>query len=523
MQEDALGDSRFDLDLLAQLERPGCSGSGHHLKEPIRHLPVEKRRDRGGWVGLQTPDRLAVLAADLEAGEIVRTGDNQHRRRLVGGVSAGAEERECECHQGGGSGPPGTSEAVIPHDSVAKDREFESKMTVAEVQHADLETLDFGLSGEQRAVQELAREFAAKEIDPLVDEIDEAQRFPKEIFAKAGELGFLGVLVPEEYGGSGLGYVDYVLIISEISQVDPSVGLSVAAHNSLCTNHILKFGSEDQRQRWLPDLATGRKLGAWSLTEPNAGSDAAGTRTRAVRSGDGWILNGSKTFTTHGSVGDVCVVLAVTDPEGAKHHNISAFVLERGMDGFRPGKKENKLGTRASDTAEVVMEDCLVPDANRLGEEGEGFIQALRILDGGRISIAALGIGTAIGALKTATRYAKLREQFGKPIARFQAIQFHLAEMATKCAAAEILTLAAAAAMDGGRPVTRIAAEAKLLAGEVAVFCAERGVQIHGGYGFIKDYRAEKYYRDCKICTIGEGTSEIQRLVIARQLFKENR
>lgn len=396
-------------------------------------------------------------------------------------------------------------------------------MTVAEPKHAELETLDFGLNEEQRAVEELARDFARKEIDPIVEEIDEAQRFPSEVFAKAGELGFLGVLIPEEYGGSGLGYVDYVRIISEISQVDPSVGLSVAAHNSLCTNHIYKFGTEEQRRRWLPDLASGRKLGAWSLTEPNAGSDAAGTQTKAVRSGDGWVLNGAKTFTTHGSVGDVCVILAVTDPDGPQHHNISTFVLERGMEGFTPGKKENKLGTRASDTAEVIMEDCFVPDANRLGDEGDGFIQALKILDGGRISIAALGVGTALGAFHTARAYAQQREQFGRPISKFQAIRFHLAEMATKCAAAETLTLAAAAEMDAGRPVTRIAAEAKLLAGEVAVFCSERGVQIHGGYGFIKDYRAEKYYRDCKICTIGEGTSEIQRLVIARQLFKNSR
>ncbi len=309
-------------------------------------------------------------------------------------------------------------------------------------------------------------------------------------------------------------------MIDELSQVDPSVGLSVAAHNSLCTNHILKFGSEEQRRRWLPDLATGRKIGAWSLTEPDAGSDAAGTRTRAVRADGGWVLNGAKTFTTHGTVGAVCVVHAVTDPDGPRHHNISAFVLEEGMEGFRAGKKENKLGTRASDTAEVIMEDCFVPDSHLLGDEGEGFIQALQILDGGRISIAALGVGTARGAYETALAYARERQQFGRPIAKFQAIQFHLAEMATRLAAAEVLTLAAADAMDRGEPVTRLAAEAKLYAGEAAVFCAERGVQIHGGYGFIKDYRAEKFYRDCKICTIGEGTSEIQRLVIARQLLK---
>jgi alkylation response protein AidB-like acyl-CoA dehydrogenase len=381
-------------------------------------------------------------------------------------------------------------------------------------------TIDFSLSEEQRAIQEAARHFARQEIDPLVDEMDESQRFPTELFAKIGELGFLGIIFPEELGGAGLGYIEYVLILVELAKVDPAIALSVAAHNSLCSNHIFKFGNEDQRQRWLVPLAKGEKIGAWSLTEPDAGSDAAGTRTRAEKVEGGWILNGSKTFTTHGSVGDICVVLAVTEPEGKRHHNIGAFVLEKGMDGFRPGKKENKLGTRASDTAEVVMEDCLVPDDHVLGGPTEGFIQALQVLDGGRISIAALGVGTAAGAFETARDYAKVREQFGRPIADFQAIQFHLAEMATQVAAAEALTLAAAAAMDRGDRVTRLAAEAKLFAGEAAVFCAERGVQIHGGYGFIKDYRAEKFFRDCKICTIGEGTSEIQRLVIARQLLK---
>ena len=270
-------------------------------------------------------------------------------------------------------------------------------------------------------------------------------------------------------------------------------------------------------------LASGKKLGAWSLTEPDAGSDAAGTRTRAEKVEGGWILNGSKTFITHGSVGDICVVIAVTDPDGPRHHNLSAFVLEKGMEGFRAGKKENKLGSRASDTSEVVMQDCFVPDENLLGERGDAFIQAVKILDGGRISIAALGLGTAIGAYETALAYAKERQQFGKPIAEFQAIRFYLAEMATRIAAAEALTMAAALKMDEGKRVTRLAAEAKLYAGETAVFCAERGVQIHGGYGYIKDYRAEKYYRDCKICTIGEGTSEIQRLVIARQLLRERR
>ena len=395
-------------------------------------------------------------------------------------------------------------------------------MTVAAETLETPAAVDFSLSDEQRAIRQAAGDFARAEIDPIVDQIDEEQRFPAEVFAQAGELGFLGVLVPEEYGGAGLGYVEYFLVIDEISRVDPAVGLSVAAHNSLCTNHILKFGNEEQKQRWLPDLATGKKIGAWSLTEPDAGSDAAGTRSRAVKVDGGWVLNGSKTFTTHATVGQVCVVHAVSDPDGPRHHNISAFVLEQGMEGFAAGKKENKLGCRASDTGEVIMEDCFVGDDRLLGEPGEGFIQALGVLDGGRISIAALGVGTARGAYQTALAYAKERQQFGKPISRFQAIQFHLAEMATKLAAAEILTLAAAVAMDSGEPVNRLAAEAKLYAGEAAVFCAERGVQIHGGYGFIKDYRAEKFYRDCKICTIGEGTSEIQRLVIARQLLKGN-
>jgi len=397
-------------------------------------------------------------------------------------------------------------------------------MTVAEAPQATdtARTLDFSLTPEQKAIQEVAREFAHNEIDPIVEEIDEAQKFPREVMAKAGELGFLGVLFPEEYGGAGLGYVEYVLVVTELSKVDPSVGISVAAHNSLCTNHIYRFGTEEQKQRWVVPLARGEKIGAWSLTEPNAGSDAAGTETRAEKVDGGWVLNGSKTFTTHGSVGDVAVVFAVTDPEGERNRNVSAFVIDYGTDGFRPGKKENKLGIRASDTAEVVMENCFVPDENLLGEPHTGFKQAMEILDGGRISIAALGLGTAMGALDTAVAYAKEREQFGRAIADFPAIRFHLAEMSSRIAASEALTFAAAVAIDAGKPVTRLASEAKLMAGEAAVFCAERGVQIHGGYGFIKDYRAEKFFRDCKICTIGEGTSEIQRMVIARQLLKGN-
>lgn len=382
------------------------------------------------------------------------------------------------------------------------------------------EGIEFGLTPEQRAIQELARDFARREVDPIVEETDESQRFPREVMAKAGELGFLGMLVPEDLGGAGLGYVEYVLVVTELSKVDPSVGISVAAHNSLCTNHIYKFGSAEQRRRWVTPLAKGEKIGAWALTEPGSGSDAAAALTQARRVEGGWVLNGSKAFCTHGSVGDIFVVLAVSEPESPKGRNMSAFVLERGAQGLRAGKKENKLGIRASDTAEVVLEDCFVPEDQILGAPGDGFRQALAILDGGRISIAALGLGTAMGAFETSVKYAKEREQFGQPIAQFQAIGFALAEMATRIAAAEALTLAAAVEMDRTGKVTLKASEAKLITGEAAVFCAERGVQIHGGYGFIKDYRAEKYYRDAKICTIGEGTSEIQRLVIARQLLK---
>ena len=379
--------------------------------------------------------------------------------------------------------------------------------------------MDFSLTPEQKAVQEAAREFAEKEISPVVEELDEAQKFPHAIMKKAAELGFLGVIFPEELGGAGLGYVEYVLVVTELSRVDPSVGISVAAHNSLCTNHIFKFGDDRQRRRWVPKLATGEWIGAWALTEPGSGSDAAAARTTARKVPGGWVLDGTKQFCTHGSVGDVCVVMAITDPGGRKGHNMSTFVVEKGAPGFRPGKKENKLGIRASDTSEVILEGCFVADDQLLGAPGDGFRQAMAVLDGGRISIAALGLGTAIGAYETALAYARQREQFGRPIAQFQAIGFALAEMSTRIAAAEALTLAAALEMDATGRVTLKASEAKLMTGETAVFCAERGVQIHGGYGFVKDYRAEKYYRDAKICTIGEGTSEVQRLVIARQLL----
>ena len=356
-------------------------------------------------------------------------------------------------------------------------------------------------------------------------EWDEASKFPSELMPKLAEMGFLGVLVPEKFGGAGMGYAEYVLIIEELSRVDGSVGIIVAAHNSLCTNHIYKFGSEAQKKRYVVPLAQGKKIGCWSLTEPGAGSDAGGTRTTAVKKDGGWTINGSKTFTTNGHYADICVAMAVTDAS-KKSHGISAFIVEKGTPGFRPGKKENKLGLRASDTSEVVFSDCRVPEENLLGKEGEGFVNTLQVLDGGRISIAALGLGMAQGAYESSLRYAKQRKQFGKAISEFQAIQFKLADMATEIDAARLLTYRAAwladqalAAGDGAR-FTRESSMAKLYAGEVAVRVANEAVQIHGGYGFIKDYPAEKFYRDVKLCTIGEGTSEIQRLVIARQLLR---
>jgi len=361
-------------------------------------------------------------------------------------------------------------------------------------------------------------------------EWDEASRFPSEIIPKLGEMGLLGVIFPEKYGGAGLGYAEYVIVIEELSRVDGSVGIIVAAHNSLCTNHIYKFGSEAQKKKYIPDLAQGKKIGCWSLTEPEAGSDAGGTRTTAIAKNGGWVLNGAKTFTTNGSHADVCVGMAVTD-KAKKSHGISAFIVEKGTPGFRPGKKENKLGLRASDTSEVIFSDCHIPAANLLGKEGEGFVNSLQILDGGRISIAALGLGMAQGAYEAALNYAKQRKQFGKTISEFQAIQFKLADMATQIEAARLLTYHAAwladraiAAGDGAGPrFTRESSMAKLYAGEVAVRVANEAVQVFGGYGFVKDYPAEKYYRDVKLCTIGEGTSEIQRLVIARQLLDKSR
>ena len=380
--------------------------------------------------------------------------------------------------------------------------------------------MDFGFDEQQRFLRKTVREFAESEIAPTVMRYDEAQEFPWEIVRKAADLGLYGVIFPETYGGAGLGYVEYVIVVEELSRVDGSVGISVAAHNSLCSNHIYVAGSEEQRKKYLPLLATGKWIGAWSLTEPTAGSDAGGTRTTARRDGDAWVLNGSKTFTTHGSVGDVAVVFAVTDPDKGKH-GISAFVIEKGTPGFRPGKKENKLGLRASDTAEVIMEDCRLGDSQLVGQRGQGFVDAMKVLDGGRISIAALALGMARGAYEAALKYSCERMQFGKAISEFQAVQFMLADMATRIDAAALLVYRAAWMKDQGMKVTRESSMAKLYASEVGVWAADRALQIFGGYGYIKDFPAEKYYRDAKLCTIGEGTSEIQRLVIAREILKQ--
>jgi alkylation response protein AidB-like acyl-CoA dehydrogenase len=379
--------------------------------------------------------------------------------------------------------------------------------------------VNFSFTDEQQQLRRSIREFAEGEIAPHVMVWDEASRFPVEIIPKLAQMGLLGVLFPEEYGGAGLGYIEYVIAIEELSRVDGSVGIIVAAHNSLCSNHIFKFGTEAQKQKYLIPLAQGKKIGAWSLTEPEAGSDAGGTRTTAKRDGGHWLINGAKTFTTNGHYADICVAMAVTD-KAKNSHGISAFIVEKGTPGFRPGKKENKLGLRASDTSEMILSDCRVPQENLLGAEGEGFIGSLKILDGGRISIAALALGMAQGALDAAIKYAKQRKQFGQAISEFQAIQFKLADMATQVEAARLLVYQAAWLADQNNArFTRESSMAKLFASEVAVRVANECVQIHGGYGFIKDYPAEKFYRDVKLCTIGEGTSEIQKLVIARQLL----
>src|ERR687883_1096579 len=379
--------------------------------------------------------------------------------------------------------------------------------------------MEFELTEEQQQVKGSVREFAEGEIKPHVLEWDETQHFPIELWPKLAELGLTGVIFPEEYRGAGLGYVEYATVIEELSRVDGSVGISVAAHNSLCSNHIYMFGTEEQKQKYLVPLAQGRHLGAWGLTEPSAGSDASGTRSNAVRQNGGWIVNGSKNFITHAIHADTCVAVAVTD-RSKGNKGITAFIFEKGMKGFAPSKKENKLGLRASETASVVFEDCFVPDENRLGDEGMGFVNAMEILDGGRISIAALAVGIAQGAYESAVRYSGERHQFGKPISEFQAIQFKLADMAVSIEAARLLMYRAAYLKDIGKKTTKESSMAKLYASEVSVRVCEEAIQIHGGYGYTKDYPPEKYWRDSKLCTIGEGTSEIQRIIIARQLLK---
>ncbi len=378
-------------------------------------------------------------------------------------------------------------------------------------------SIQFELTEEQLQVKRMVREFAEAEIKPHVMEWDEAQHFPSELFSKMAELGLMGVIFPEEYGGAGMGYLEYVTVIEEISRVDGSVGLSLAAHNSLCTNHIFQYGNEEQRSRYVTPLAKGQKLGAWALTEPGSGSDASGMKTTAVRRDGGWVINGSKNFITHGISADICVVTAIANRE-MRSRGISAFIVERGTKGFIAGKKENKLGVRASETASMIFEDCWVPGENQLGEPGRGFVNAMQILDGGRISIAALALGIAQGAFESALKYSQERKQFGKPIYDFEAIQFKLADMATQIDAARLLTMRAAWMKDQKGQTTKESAMAKLYASEIAVKVSEEAIQIHGGYGYTKDYPPEKYWRDSKLCTIGEGTSEVQRLVIARQL-----
>ncbi len=380
--------------------------------------------------------------------------------------------------------------------------------------------MDFRLTEEQDQIRQMVREFAATEIQPHVMDWDEAQHFPADVMRKLGDLGLLGAIFPEELGGAGLSYVDYVHIIEELAAVESGIALGVAAHNSLGSGHIYLAGSEEQRRRWMPRLTSGEWLACWALTEPGSGSDAAGLRTTAVRDGDDWVLNGTKNFITNASHAQIAVVLAVSDRED-RRRGVTAFAIEMDTPGIRAGKKENKLGMRTSDTAELVLENCRVPHANVLGEVGHGFIDAMKVLDGGRISIAALALGIARGAYDAARHYAGERQAFGKPIGQFQAIQFMLADMATEIEAARLLCYRAATLKDTGVKTTTASAMAKLYASEVAVRATEKGVQIFGGYGFIKEYPAEKFYRDVKLCTIGEGTSEIQRMVIARQLLEQ--
>jgi alkylation response protein AidB-like acyl-CoA dehydrogenase len=380
--------------------------------------------------------------------------------------------------------------------------------------------MNFDYNETQSMIAQSIKEFAEKNIRPYIMEWDEAQTFPISLFKELGAMGFMGVLVPEEYGGSGLGYHEYITIIEEISKVDPSIGLSVAAHNSLCTNHILTFGNEEQKKKWLPKLATAEHIGAWGLTEHNTGSDAGGMNTTAVKDGDHWVVNGAKNFITHGKSGDIAVVIVRTGEKGDSR-GMTAFVFEKGMPGFTSGKKENKLGMRASETAELVFDNCRIPDANRLGNVGEGFIQSMKILDGGRISIGALSLGIAKGAYEAALKYSKERYQFGQPISSFQGISFKLADMVTEIEASELLLHKAAFLKQQHRPVTTMGAMAKMYASEVCVKVANEAVQIHGGYGYTKDFPVEKFYRDSKLCTIGEGTTEIQKLVISRNILKD--
>jgi alkylation response protein AidB-like acyl-CoA dehydrogenase len=379
--------------------------------------------------------------------------------------------------------------------------------------------IDFVETENQRLVSQMVRDFGLREIKPKMMEWDEGQIFPIDLFRKMGVLGLMGVLVPEEYGGAGFGYLEYITAISEISRIDGSIGLSMAAHNSLCTNHLLQFGNDEQKKKYLPKLATGEWIGAWGLTEPNTGSDSGNMKTTAVRDGEDYIINGSKNFITHGRSGDLAVVVVRTGEPG-NSRGTSSFLVEKGTPGFTSGKKENKLGMRASETAELIFSDCRVHQSQRLGLEGEGFVQAMKVLDGGRISIAALSLGIALGAYDAALAYSKERHQFNQPISKFQGIAFKLADMATKIEAARLLTFRAGDLKDKGVDVTRESAMAKLFASEVAVEVANETVQIFGGYGYTKDFPAEKYYRDAKLCTIGEGTSEIQKIVISRSILR---
>ena len=385
-------------------------------------------------------------------------------------------------------------------------------MKITSLEHKALNTESLEL------IKQSARDFALQYIKPYVMDWDENQHFPKEVLQKAGEYGFMGLLIPEKFGGSGLGYHEYVSVVDEISKIDPSIGLSIAAHNSLCTNHIYKFGNKNQKEKWLPKLSSGEHIGAWGLTEPNTGSDASKMASTACRKGNKWVLNGTKNFITHGKSGDIAVVIFRTGPVGEKN-NSTAFVIERGVRGFDSGKKENKLGMRASETAEMIFQDCIIDDSNRLGEVGDGFKQAMKILDGGRISIAALSLGIAKGAYEASLKYSNERIQFGKPISSFQAISFKLADMVTEIEAAELLIQKASNKINNGEPVTLESAMCKLYSSELCVRVSNDAVQIFGGYGYIKDFPVEKFYRDSKLCTIGEGTSEIQKLVISRKIL----